>query len=162
MSLIEVMLYISISTIIMITLSYFMFTVIKSRVKSQTIIEVEHQGNQVMYLITESIRNSHSVSSPLPQTSGSSVSLTTFEAGNNPTVFSLTDGIVYIQEGVSDPVPITSERVIVTNIEISNISLDSRIFRISVEVTHRNPENKIEYNFTESFTGSAAIRDEYL
>jgi hypothetical protein len=139
-----------------------MFTVIKSRVKSQTIIEVEHQGNQVIHLITESVRNAQSVESPIPHESGSTVSLTSFDYEENPTIISIVDGIVYLQEGSSDPVQITSSRILVTSLEISNISSDSRIFRISVEVTHRNPENKIEYNFTETFTGSAAIRNEYL
>ncbi|MFH1546937.1 MAG: prepilin-type N-terminal cleavage/methylation domain-containing protein [bacterium] len=162
MSLVEVMLYISISTIIMITLSYFMFTVIKTRVKSQTITEVDYQGNQAIYLIAEKIRNSKSVSLPIPHQSSDSITLITFEETNNPTVFSLIDGKVFLSEGTSDPIQITSNRVTITKLDISNISDDSRIFRIDLEVTHRNPENIIEYNFTESFTGSAAIRYEYL
>lgn len=163
MSLVEVLLYISISTVIMISLSYFMFTVTKSRVKSQTITEVEYQGNQVIYLIMEAIRNSQSITSPLEGTSSENISLQMENELINPTLFSLTDGKMFIQEGSSESIQISSSKVDVISLQLDNITGDSltQIIKITLTVTHKNPENVMEYNFTETFTGSASLRDDY-
>ena len=56
-TLIEVLLYVGIFSILLISTSVFVATLLESRIKNQTIAEVEQQGLQVMQIITQTVRN---------------------------------------------------------------------------------------------------------
>src|SRR3989338_6871109 len=63
-TLIELLLYVGIASIILLVTSLFLSTLLQSRIKNQTIAEVEQQGLAVMQLITQTARNADSVNSP--------------------------------------------------------------------------------------------------
>ena len=63
-TLIELLLYIAIASIIVFTTASLLRFTLESRVKNQTIAEVEQEGIQVMQLITQTIRNATAISSP--------------------------------------------------------------------------------------------------
>ena len=149
-TLIELILYIGIASILLVTISSFLFILLESRVKNQTIAEVEQQGIQAMQI----------VNSPTQGTSGSTLSLDVITAGNDPTVFDLSSNTLQITEGSGGAVSITNSRIIVSDLTFRNLSYSNAQGAIKIEftLTHINPEGRQEYGYSKTFYGSASIR----
>ncbi len=159
-TLLELILYVGISSIILIITSLFLSTIIQSRVKNQTIAEVEQQGLQVMQIITQATRNADNINSPATSTSAAIFSMNTIISLNNPTVFGLATGTIRIKEGSATAVNITNSRVIASGLTFQNLSRPSTpgTIRIQFTLTHANPEGRNEYSFSKTFIGSATLR----
>src|SRR3989344_8594659 len=76
-TLVELLLYVAISSVILLVTSLFLSVLLESRIKSQVIAEVEQQGAQVMQIMTQSIRNAETINSPAQGVSGASLSINT-------------------------------------------------------------------------------------
>lgn len=159
-TLIELVLYVAISGFILLAVSLFLQALLESRIKNQTIAEVEQQGIQVMQLITQTLRNGDKISSPVQGTSAASLSVYTYAAINNPTVFDLSGGAIRISEGSAAAVSLTNSRVVVSGVRFSNFSRSGTpgIVRIQFTVTHLNPSGRSEYDFSKTFISSASLR----
>jgi prepilin-type N-terminal cleavage/methylation domain-containing protein len=121
-TLIELLLYLSLSAIIIFITTMFLMTLLEVRVKNQTIATVDQEGNQTMSLITQSIRNATTINSPVIGAQDSTLSLTTGVAGKDPTIFTLSGGAITMTEGVNPPVPLTSNLVVISNLNFRNLS----------------------------------------
>ena len=106
-TLVELLLYIGIAAVILLVSSLFLTTFLEARVKNQTISEVEQQGLLAIKAMTQSIRNAESITSPTLGGSGSTLTLEFTDSGLDPTVFSLSSGVLYITEGASSAVALT-------------------------------------------------------
>lgn len=159
-TLIELLLYIAITSIIVFTTASLLRFTLESRVKNQTISEVEHQGMQIMQLITQTVRNATAVSTPIRGNSGASLSLTVLSGPSSPTVFDLSSGRIRIKEGAGAVVNLTSSKVTVTNLNFQNLSSDSlpNTIRVSFTITYTNASGRNEYDFSKSFIGAADLR----
>lgn len=152
-TLIELLLYISIAAIIVFTTASLLQLTLQSRIKNQTIAEVEQEGAQVMQLITQTVRNATAISSPTIGASGTSLSVDT-------TVFDLSSGAVRIKEGVAAAVNLTSSKVTASNLNFQNLSRAGtpNTIRVSFTITYINSSGRNEYDFTKTFYGSAGLR----
>lgn len=159
-TLIELLLYVAISSVMLLAISFFLQTLLESRIKNQTIAEVEQQGLQVMQLITQTTRNAEAITSPLLGTSASSLTLDVITVISDPTIFDLSSGAIRITEGAGSPVALTNSRVTASNLTFQNLSRAGTpgIIRIQFTLTHINPEGRNEYNFSKTFIGSATLR----
>lgn len=159
-TLIELLLYISIASIIVFTTASLLRFTLESRVKNQTIAEVEQEGAQVIQLITQTIRNGTLINSPTIGTSGTSLSVNVVTGANSPTVFDLSSGAVRIKEGAGTATNLTSSKVTVTNLNFQNLSKTSspNTIRISFTISFTNSSGRNEYSYTQNFYGSADLR----
>lgn len=159
-TIIELLLYVAIASILLLASSLFLSVLLESRVKNQTIAEVEGQGAAVLHILMQSVRNAESINVPSPGTSASSVSLTTIVSGNNPTVFDLSSGTFRMKEGSSLATALTNTRVVVSNLTFTNLSRSSTpgTVRIRFTVTAVNTSGRNEYSFSKIFTTSATLR----
>ncbi len=159
-TLIELLLYISIASIIVFTTASLLRFTLESRVKNQTIAEVEQEGSQVMQLITQTTRNATAINSPTIGNSATSLSVTVVSGASSPTVFDLSTGAVRIKEGASATVNLTSSKVTVSNLNFQNLSIAStpNTIRVSFTLTYTNPSGRFEYSFSKKFYGSAGLR----
>ena len=160
-TLVEMILYVAICSLFLLTLSTFLSYLLQARVRSQAIAEVNQQGTQVMYMMTETIRNGRTINTPSIGATSTTLSVTTGVPLLDPTVFSVGTGTVYITEGSRAAVALTNSRVIVSNFVLSNISSASstdRIVRISFTLDYKTQSSKTEYSLTKGFTGSATLR----
>jgi len=161
-TLIELLLYVAISSAILLITSLFLQILLESRVKNQTIAEVEQQGLQVMQLITQTARNAEAIPSPAPSASAASLTLDVITASSDPTIFDLDllSGAIRIKEGGGAVIPLTNSRVTASALTFQNLSRGSTpgTIRIQFTLTHINPEGRNEYFFTKTFTGSATLR----
>lgn len=159
-TLIELLLYISITAILVFTAASLLRFTLESRVKNQTIAEVEQQGSQVMQLITRTIRNAAIINFPTIGGSSTALSLTVVDGASSPTVFDLSSGVIRIKEGASTAVNLTSSRVTVSSLNFQNLSRagTSNTIRVSFTISYTNPSGRNEYSFTQNFYGSADLR----
>lgn len=159
-SLVELLLYISILALILLSISAFLSTLITSRVKNQTISEVESQGLQAMHLITQTIRNSASITSPAQGASAANISLSTYTVGLNPTVFDVSGGALRISEGGGATVALTNSRVTVSELSFQNVARTNTpgSIRISFTISSVNSSGRNEYQFQKTFVATASLR----
>lgn len=159
-TLIELLLYIAIVSVIIFTIFIFLLMTLQSRIKNQVIAEVEQQGAQVMQLTTQTIRNATLINSPIPGNTSSTLSLNVLDVGKNPTIFDISGETIRIKEGAGTNVPLTSSRVTASGLNFQNLSRTGTpgVIRVQFTLTHINPANKNEYNYSQTFYESASIR----
>lgn len=159
-TLIELLLYVGIASSILFVSTLFLQTLLESRVKNQTIAEVEQQGMQVMHIITQAIRNADAINTPATGNSAVSLSIHTYAATLDPTIFDFSGGAIRIKEGSGNTIALTNSRVTASSLNFQNFSRPSTpgIIRISFILTHTNPSGRQEYNFSKTFSASAALR----
>ncbi|HLD30985.1 MAG TPA: prepilin-type N-terminal cleavage/methylation domain-containing protein [Patescibacteria group bacterium] len=159
-TIVELLLYVAISSVMLLTISLFLQTLLESKIKNQTVAEVEQQGLQAMQMITQTARNADAINSPARGASASLLSINTYIINNNPTIFDLFGGAIRVKEGVVAAVPLTNSRVIASALDFQNLSRADTpgTIRIQFTLTHINPENKNEYDFSKTFIGSASLR----
>lgn len=160
-TLVEMVLYVSLCSVILLSLSTFMASLLDSRVRSQSIAEVNQQGAQAMHMMTQTIRNGRSVTSPSIGTSSSSLVVITGNALLNPTIFNTASGTLFIKEGSDASIALTNHRVAVSGLLFQNVSSSSsteKIIRMSFVLDYINTSGRGEYSYTKTFTGSATLR----
>lgn len=160
-TLVEMVLYVAICSILLITISVFLSFLLGARVRSQAITEVNQQGFQVMSLLTQTIRNGRSIQTPSIGLASSTLSLTTGNALINPTLFYISSTTMKIKEGSQGEISLTNKRVRISGLVFQNVSSSSsteKIMRISYTVDYINPTGRDEYSFSKTFNGSATLR----
>ncbi len=159
-TLIEMLLYISISAIMLTAVALFLQLITTSRIKNQVVNEVEQQGLQIMQEINQKIRNSEAVISPTVGNSASSLSLDLYNPLKDPAVYSLSSGNLELSEGAGSTSYLNSNQTIVTNLVFTNLTRDNSesVIRIEFTLDHINPSGRNEYNYSKTFYSTASIR----
>ncbi len=159
-TLIELLLYIVIIGIILMAVSALLFGILQSRVKNQTVVEVEQQGTQVMQIITQTLRNATAINSPGAGASASTLSVNTTVVANNPTIFGLSAGVIRITEGVGSPTVLHNSLVTASGLTFQNLTRSgtSGTIRITFTLTRLNPSGRNEYDYAQTFYGNATLR----
>lgn len=160
LTLIELLLYVGISSVVLLAVAGFLGSILNTRVKNQTINEIEQQGNQNMQLITQTVRNATAINSPAAGVSAASLSINVPEPTDSPTVFDVVDGVLRITKGTADPVALTSPVAEVVNITFDNLSIASTpgTIRVQFELEYKSHSSRNEYQWSKTFFGSASLR----
>lgn len=134
--------------------------VFDARTKDMVVSEVEQQGDFALQMISTSIRNATAINSPTPGTSASSLSIETLIPTNNPTVFSLLNGVIIIKEGSASAVELTNSRVKVNSLNFQNLSqtLANDNIRTSFAISYHSSSTQQVYNYSRNFYNSASLR----
>ena len=158
-TLIELLLYIALLGILLPSMIGFMGLAVDVRVKNQSVNEVNEQGLAAMDYITQTIRNSTSISAPAAAGSGSSLTLVVPTASLSPTVFDVSDSTLRVKEGTGAAIPLTNSKVQVSNLTFSNLTRSgtSGIVQVSFIVSRVNTSDRNEYDYQKTFTTSAEV-----
>ena len=159
-SLIELLLYIAIVSIMMIVMTSFFGTIVESSLRSQTINEVQQNSSQIINFITQNIRNSSSIITP---TTGNSSSSLISTVSGSPIGFDLNSGNLRYTTNPLDSLPtyinLNSNRVTVTSLTIYNLTGGSEgNIRIVMTLSRVNPDSRTTLNYSETFYADAALR----
>lgn len=159
-TLIELLLYTSLMGIIVLAVSQFFTLIISSRVKNQTVAEVEQQGLYVSQVLGQTIRNAETITFPLAGNTSSQLTLDVPIAGNDPTIFDLSGTVFQIKKGEATAVPLTNNKVNVSSLTFQNVSRSNSPGSIKYQytITYINSSGRNEYNFSKVFYGSASLR----
>jgi len=99
-TLIELLLYVVIVGALLTSVVFFFGTSVDSRVKNQSIAEVNDQGATLMDTITQTIHNATSITTPTSGTSAGSLTLVVPTGSLSPTIFDLNNPVLgYNQDG---------------------------------------------------------------
>lgn len=159
-TLIELLLYVAIAGVIMLAISVLLGMLLQSRVKNQTIAEVEQQGLAAMQLITQTARNAETITSPAIGASSASLTLDVVTVASDPAIFDLASGVIRSQEGTGAVDSLTNPRVTASALTFQNLSRPGTpgTVRVQFTLTHVNPSGRNEYDFNKTFYGSATLR----
>lgn len=159
-TLIELLLYVSIVGTLLLAVSMFFVMTVESRVKTQSIMEVDQQGALLMDHITQTIRNADTITSPTAGTTSASLTLTVPTGSLSPTIFNTSGNIAQIKEGTGATVSLTNSKVDVTGLIFRNLTRSGTpgIIQVSFTISRVNPSGRSEYTYQKTFTSSAALR----
>lgn len=159
-TLIELLLYVSIVGSLLLAVSLFFATTVDSRIKSQSITEVDQQGTLAMDYITQTIRNASSISAPAAGTSASSLTLVVPTAGLSPTIFNLSSTTLQVKEGTAAAIALTNDKVEITSLTFTNLTRSGTpgVIRVSLTLSRVNSSGRSSYNYQQTFISSAALR----
>lgn len=160
LTLVELLLYVSLSSIILLTTIFFLGSLLDARIKNQTITEVEQQGMQIVHIMTQALRNAENVGSPAQGASAAALTLDVIPVLADPTIFDVQSGVIRIQEGTAAPIPLTNGRITASALTFQNLSRTGTpgTIRIQFTLSHKNPSGKNEYSYAKTFTASATLR----
>jgi len=159
-TLIETLLYISIFSIVVFLILGIYGLVVEARVRQRTVTEVNEEGGRIVQMITQTIRNSTSINSPLPAANSGVLSLYVPTGANNPTLYYLVGNDLVIKEGTAGTIVMNSNRVIISGLKYYNLSLGGTKGTVKVEFTVSSKTQSAQkiYQFTQNFASDATVR----
>lgn len=159
-TLIELLMYVVIISSLLGALSGFFIMTAQSRLKNQTIAEVDQQGTLAIQTIAQSVRNANAITAPVAAATSDSLTVTMPTASVSPTIFSLSAGVLQMKEGATAAVPITGTNVTVSSLTFQNLTRSGTYgtVQISFVVTRNNPNNRNEFEYQKTFTTTASVR----
>lgn len=159
-TLVEMLLYVSISSIFLLSLTVYFSTLFEANVKNQTINEVNQQGIQITEFITQIIRNAKAVTSPTPSASSSQITLTVSNASSSPTIFDIATGTLRMKEGIGQYLSLSNTKVTVSSLSFLNTSAsstDGGSIEVSFVLSYVSTSTQNPYVYTKTFKGSASF-----
>lgn len=162
-TLIELLLYLTIATTLLGGVTAFLSMSLNSRIKTQSIAEVNQQGTAMLERFTTIVRGADSITSPAAGASASSLTLAMTTPAINPTIFDASassPATMQIKESTGAAVPLTNNKVTVSNLTFKNLSKSSTpgVVQISFTLTRVNTSGRNEYTYQKTFTTSVALR----
>lgn len=159
-TLIELLLYVALLGILLSGVAALFGAVGDARVKNQTITEVNDQGRFAIDYMTRTVRNATSITVPALGATGASLSLVVPTGSLSPTVFSISNGVLQVQEGSNAAVALTSSDVVVSNLTVKNVSRSgtSGVVQISLTLDQPGTSTQNQYDYQRTFTTSAGVR----
>ena len=167
-TLVELLLYVSLVSIVVLSISSFFILILQDNAKSQIITNVNDQGKFAINIINRAIREASDVINPTVGIPSNSLVLRMDDLSKDPTVFSVdNNGILSITEGISNSVSLTNSRVIFSGIKVGQIinsifstTPDGGNKNISFDFNLKtnNTNTSFEYNYSKNFTGGMTLR----
>ncbi len=143
-TLIEILLYMALSTIMVVLLAGIGANVFSGFVRAKAAEELQYNTQ----FVTEKIRNlasqAEAISDPGTGETSDTLTLTMSDISKNPTVIDVVDGRMRIQEGITAPQFISGANVDVSTLEFSNVTYDGAIgsLRVILHLGLHNPEDR--------------------
>jgi type II secretory pathway pseudopilin PulG len=146
-TLIEFLIYIAIVSSILVLISGLLWNIVFGNIKETAYQEVQQNGRFALTKISQEIKKATEINSPSPGSSANSLSLAMANPNLNPTVFDLADGKLRISQGTNPPIELTTDQVIISSLQFSNLSYEGTpgTIRIEMTISYLNPANRIEY-----------------
>ena len=159
-TLIEVLLYVAMLAVFVVVISTFWQGLLDVTEKGKAMNTVNTEGQFIMTKILQRIRESNSITSPLPGNSSPTINLVYSNVNLNPTIFDLSSGNLRVSEGPSTFANLNSPDVIISDVVFSNSSGPDSLgsIRVEFEVSYKNPDGRSNLNYSQTFYGSASIR----
>jgi Tfp pilus assembly protein PilW len=154
-TLIEVIIYAGIIGAILVSMVLITKAMYETRARVRSSIILEENLRFALSRVTSAIRQASAVIQPDVGT-GSTLSLTMSDPGDDPTVVTETNGIVFLSEGTGASMALTSTEVEVTGLSFTRSTGTSPIIRTTITGRLRNATGP--YQTEQTLTNSAVIR----
>ena len=142
-SLIEVLVYTALIGIVGTLLNGILISLLRIQNKQVAATEVNQQFNFILLNVQRFVRKSDSINM-VNNTPGSTLTLQMTDAAKNPTLIYKTGNTVYLKEGASSEVPLTTDDINVDSLEFTKISsatnYDLVQLTVSLSYNTQNPQ----------------------
>lgn len=162
-TLMEVLVYISVFSIIILTISSFVIWSIRSTVKAKVMRETLDSAGRAMKILTYEIREAESIY--IPTTTLNQLSLQTahyLPEGEKTTYidFYLCGEQLCLKKESQNPIALTSDKVEVSNLEFSEVATTSAIPSIQIlfKMDYKNPSDRPEYRASVNLISTVSLR----
>ena len=153
-TLIEILVYIGVLSIITLSLSYFIIWSIHSANKIETMREVLYNERRASEIMAHEIREAKSVSS-----STTATYLSLEKTDGTFIDFYLASSTLYQKEGLGNPVALTSAQVEIKNLEFKQvISSTTPSVQITLQIDYKNPLSLPQYQSSINATSTVCLR----
>jgi Tfp pilus assembly protein PilW len=159
-TLIEMLLYVAASSFFLLTIVTFFSFVISTQSKNQMVQEVNQQGVFIIEHLTQAIRKASDSNTPAYGASSSLLSLSTNSSSTNPTVFYVSNGVMYVQEGTSTSVALSNTKVSIKNLSFLNTSASttqSGTIQVQFTISTAGASSSQEHFYEKEFTASGTF-----
>lgn len=163
-TLIELLLYIAIFSLIISTVVGVALSALGSRARNNAVIEVDYQGARAISMMTSTIRSSQGINSPALGVSSGSLSLLSNQVASNPVVYSAisqsgVSRLIYT-EGNNPSISLTNNKVSVVDMSFNNsTALDGKqSIQVTLTLRYNNVGNRPELNYQKTFYGAGTLR----
>lgn len=152
-TLIELILYIALSSIVMMSALSFLFLMIDGRDRAQIMAEVEQQGQFVASFLTKTIRESEEIIEPASGNSDVTLELT---KDTLPVLIDVDEERLRITVADDDPKYLTGQNLRVENFTVENFTptRSTGVIKISFRLIHASSDD----GYARDFTFTASVR----
>ena len=159
-TLIELILYIAIVSIVMTALIPFAWNVIEGGAKSATQQEVFSNARFISERLKYEIRNASGINS----VASSSISLSTSTPSTNPTIIDLSGGNIRIKQGTGSAINLNSTDTMISSLVFTNYtSVDNKTkhiqFVFTINSNYTGSGQRQEFKESTTIEGSAEVRN---
>ncbi len=154
----DVLLYVVISSFLLVTVVSFTNVIIEARVKNTVIAEVEQQGVHILRTVWRESRGAEEVIEPIPGQSGN---ILTLRVDGSIVSFSFDNSsgsLVRVEGGESTP--LVGESIELSDFSFSNLGTSSTPASVRVEflAAYRSESVREIYDYSRFFTATATLR----
>lgn len=159
-TLVEVLLYVSISGVLLLAVSVLFAIMLQARVDHEAVAEVEGQGSAAMQILMQTIRNARTINSPSTSTPSSTLSLTVVTSAYNPTIFTLATGTIRMLEGSVASASLTTNRIMISTLTFQNLTRPNTSGTVRAQFTavYTSSSTVGRTTYQKTFIGGASIR----
>lgn len=156
-TLLELIIYIAIFSVFTLMLTDFFVTMGKVKAHTEVRSEVRQNLSQSLDRVARLIRQASGVNSA----SGNILNLAMADGVKNPTIITISGNALTIQEGLFPTVPLTSDKVIISNLNfysIDNPSPAKASVQTAITVDY-DAQDRPDYIYSSSATTTAVVRN---
>lgn len=159
-TLVELILYVALTSILLVGFAMLVPYLLESRLKNQIILEVEEQATFVSSYMGLEIRNAEGINSPGPGVSSGTLSLDVVDGSDDPTVFSVNSGVLEVTRGAGSAQALTNSKIEVTNLNFVNLTRTDTAGAVRVEFTieYNNASNRVDFDYSRDFYMTGVIK----
>jgi hypothetical protein len=140
--------YIAVISVVLLTATLFASEMLKSQAKASALAEVVRNARFALSRIEIETREASDINTGTSTfgANPSTLSLATATGSTNPTIFTVTNGTLTIQQGVGSAVALTSSKVTVSEFTVDDVSTigTTRAVRLHIKVIAKNLNNLVE------------------
>lgn len=161
LSLIETLIAVGLLIVLTLGVSSFIVTLSRQAERNRVLLDVDAQSHRIVLLLTQSMRNATAITLP---TVGASAGSATLQMGTlsaeNPTLFTLSGGVLSIQKGASAAQAITTSTVSISAFSVTNLTPTNGdgTLRISFTITSVSPSNRPDLAYSKTVRTTVSLR----
>ena len=155
----EILVYIAVLAIIVLSVSAFLIWATQSNTKAKAIRETSDNARRAMEIMVYEIKEAKSIYTPTSSSTQLSLETTHYLISGEDTSyldFYLCGAALCLKKESANPFALTSNSVEVNNLEFIQIATSS--IQIKLGINFKNPQNRPEYQASINLTSSASFR----
>ena len=157
-TLVELLLYFALCSIMLAVLGSIGINVLSSRVKVHSQEEVRYHGMYSIDILREFITSSDGVIAPISTATSSTLTLAMPDILRNPTVITFEGGMIVVQEGEMSSWSLLPDAVEVVDLTFSNMSVPDGTDSIGIDLSIKTTADSQRYTASSSFKTTVTKR----